>query len=80
MDVKSFHIARCFKKVTGFTVGEFTRRARIKEACGLLLDTDLPLAEVALETGFYDQAHLNNVFKREIRTTPLNFRKKSRAR
>jgi AraC-like DNA-binding protein len=38
-----------------------------------LLRRGLPVAEVALETGFYDQAHLTRVFKRCVGVPPRRF-------
>lgn len=42
----------------------------------LLADPDLPLVEVALDSGFYDQSHLTNVFKRHTGLTPATFRRR----
>ena len=36
--------------------------------------SDLPLASIALEGGFSDQAHLTRVFHAEVGTTPAAFR------
>ncbi|NIF18852.1 AraC family transcriptional regulator [Pantoea sp. Cy-639] len=41
-------------------------RARLRAGC--------PIAEVALEAGFADQAHLQRAFKRHLATTPGHYR------
>lgn len=69
-------IARAFKRATGLTVGEYLRKSRVREAGRLLRETSLPIAEVAVEAGFYDQAHLSRVFKKETNLTPLAFRRR----
>lgn len=37
--------------------------------------SDTPLTDVAVETGFSDQAHFTRVFRKHIGTTPANWRK-----
>ena len=43
-----------------------------------LLDTERPVADIALETGFTDQSHLTRVFRRSLRETPAAFRRRFR--
>jgi len=40
----------------------------------VLAETDLPLAEVALEAGYFDQSHLTNILKRATGHTPAAYR------
>ncbi|MHA1544198.1 MAG: helix-turn-helix domain-containing protein [Alphaproteobacteria bacterium] len=79
LSVQKSVIARSFKRATGYSIGEYLRKLKIKEASRLLQETDLPICQVALKVGFCDQAHMNRVFKRETQTTPLNYRKRFRA-
>jgi AraC-like DNA-binding protein len=65
-----------FKSETGLSVTDYTLRLRVLEARRLLLKSDLPIAEIAMETGFYDQSHLTRHFRRFEKTTPDRFRKK----
>jgi transcriptional regulator GlxA family with amidase domain len=44
----------------------------------LLLDTERPVAEIALETGFSDQSHLTRVFRRALGETPAALRRRFR--
>ena len=46
----------------------------------LMLETDDSLSEIALATGFSDQAHFSNRFRRAAGTTPAQWRKAHRAR
>jgi transcriptional regulator GlxA family with amidase domain len=41
----------------------------------LLATTDLPIASVALQTGFYDQSHLNKQFMKTKGSTPAQYRR-----
>ncbi|HBM56940.1 MAG TPA: AraC family transcriptional regulator, partial [Acidimicrobiaceae bacterium] len=47
---------------------------RVDRAAGLLVDTDRPIAEIAAECGFSDQANLTRQFGRLIGETPARFR------
>lgn len=50
------HFARLFKLSTGVTAMSFVEQCRVRRAQTLIHDRDLPLVEVALITGFSDQA------------------------
>jgi|SRR5436853_4273359 AraC-like DNA-binding protein len=67
-----FYLVRAFRKEVGLPPHEFLTQVRIRRAMKLLL-RGLPIAEVALETGFVDQSHLTNRFKRLVGTTPKQF-------
>jgi AraC family transcriptional regulator len=49
-------------------------RLRSEQAQRLLKETDLPLAQIALECGFANQSHLTLVFKRLFGVTPRAYR------
>lgn len=69
----SFH--QRFKTSVQTTPYRYVMRARIHRAKHLILQTNLPLAEVAISCGFSDQAHLTNVFRRAVGVTPAAFRR-----
>ncbi len=62
----------------GRTIYEELTRAHVERARSLLAETDLPLAEVAAESGFADQQMLSVVFKKATRSTPGAFRRARR--
>jgi AraC family transcriptional regulator len=62
----------------GESYGEMVRRLRLDRARRLLSETELPLAEVALESGYCDQSHLTRTFRAELETTPAAFRRSRR--
>lgn len=72
-NVSRFHFTRLFKRSTGMTASSFIERCRIRRAQSLILDTDLPLADVALMTGFADQSHFTRRFHRHVGCTPAAF-------
>jgi AraC family transcriptional regulator len=65
-----FQFARMFKATTGLPPHQYVLRLRVERACRLLRQGGLGLAEVAIAAGFHDQAHLTNVFRKTLGTTP----------
>jgi len=72
--VHSVHLARTFKKHYRESIGEYVRELRIESARRDICHTDLPLADIAVKSGFYDQGHLSRVFKRFTGMSPSKYR------
>lgn len=68
------HLSRVFRKHLGCTVGEYLRQLRIERASHLMLNTNLSLSDLALDSGFADQSHFSRSFKASIGMTPLEYR------
>lgn len=64
----AFHEA--FRRGTGRSPSAWLRDLRLEKAASLLRETALPIAEIALRTGFSDQAALTRAMKRETGLTP----------
>ena len=69
-----FYLIRSFRQRMGLPPHSYQRQVRLRHA-KQALKTDKPLADIALETGFYDQSHLNRVFKQTFATTPGQYRR-----
>ena len=69
-----YHFARLFQQTTGESPHQFVLRERIEKAQRLLRETDVTLANIALEVGFANQSHFNRVFKRYLGLTPHAYR------
>ncbi len=69
------HLARAFKRWLGRTPGGYLRERRLEEAARLLATTDREIVDIALDLGFYDQAHFTRVFRRPHGLTPARFRR-----
>jgi AraC family transcriptional regulator len=69
-----YHFVRLFRQTTGESPHQFVQQQRIERAKHLLRETDVPLAHVALESGFANQSHLTRVFKRHLNLTPRVYR------
>jgi AraC-like DNA-binding protein len=68
-------LERIFQTVFGMSPRKYITKLRIRVAVRLLLETNLPLDHIALETGFCDQSALTYYFRRELGVTPYKFRK-----
>jgi AraC family transcriptional regulator len=74
-DLSVSYFARAFKSSFGYSPHEFLMRRRMERAQGLMLRTDAPLAQIALECGFADQAHLSRLFLRLTGERPATWRR-----
>jgi AraC family transcriptional regulator len=79
-DVHPVHLAQTFRRVYSSTIGEYIRSLRVRRAADELARTDRPIAMIAISYGFYDQSHLNRVFKKHMKLTPAQYRARSRGR
>lgn len=70
-----------FCKIFKFVVGESFHRAlnrqRIKSACGLLSETDMPISAIAEEVGFCEAKTFCRVFGEIMGMTPREYRRNS---
>lgn len=54
---------------------DYVCKRRVRKAMDLMIGTDNPLSEIALDCGFADQPHLSRVFKRVTNQTPAAWRR-----
>jgi AraC family transcriptional regulator len=64
------YLVNAFRKRHGCSMGQYRRRRRVALAIRQIWNTESPLSEIALETGFYDQSHCSNEIRRQLRLTP----------
>jgi len=73
-------LQRRFRAQLGRTVHQAILEVRIRRACQLLRETDLPIAEVAEQAGFRHQEYLGAVLKKRLGKTPAQIRRESEIR
>ncbi len=71
--VSPAQLARSFSEAFGIAPHAYVLGRRLEAARDRVLGGQ-PLADVAAEVGFYDQAHLTRHFKRYLGTSPSRFR------
>lgn len=77
--VHPVYLGRAFREAYGCAPGEYLRRLRVERAQRALAG-DGGIADVALDSGFCDQSHLNRVFKKQTGLTPGHYRRLVAAR
>ncbi len=73
------HLAREFRKHHRCSVGQYMRKLRIESASRKLVESELPLAAIAVEVGFANQAHFSRIFKLVTGISPARYRAVSSA-
>ena len=71
------YIGKMFKKLSGISFSDYMLNSRISKAKTLLRQTDVPLAVIAEETGFYDACHFARSFRHLTGMSPSEFRKRA---
>ncbi|GAB3925763.1 helix-turn-helix domain-containing protein [Larkinella terrae] len=66
---------RFFKALTQRTFSEFLNEIRIGFACQLLQQSDLPVTQIAYESGFGNVSYFNRSFKKNRSMTPKEYRR-----
>jgi AraC family transcriptional regulator len=69
------HFSRAFKEVTGQSPHQFVVARRLERARRMLADTQTPIANIAMECGFADQAHFSRQFSQVFSVSPSKFRR-----
>jgi AraC-like DNA-binding protein len=69
------HFSHFFRSRTGMTPAHFATGVRVQQAARMLLDTHLPLKQIADACGFADANHLCKVFRRFQHLSPASYRR-----
>jgi len=76
--LSEFHFARLFKQITGVTPHNYLANLRLERARKLLLETALPISEIAAMVGYQSQSHFTRVFRSVTGVAPRAFRNAGR--
>lgn len=74
LGVSLYKLQQGFKNITGNTVYEYIKRAKIEKAKQLLIDTDMSIIDIANELGYDNPSKFSSVFKSYNNITPLKYR------
>jgi AraC-like DNA-binding protein len=67
--------SRYFRQRTTLSFTEFLNRLRVCHSCGLLTSSDLPVTEVAMQSGYSNLSYFNRQFRRLTGRAPREFRR-----
>ena len=73
-DLSPSYFVSLFRQSTGQPPHKYILNQRVSKAKNLLVKTNKPIADIALETGFSDQSHLTRIMRRDTGMTPKIFR------
>jgi AraC family transcriptional regulator len=69
------HLNRLFRRHSGASTADYVRRVRVERAVRDLVETGLPLSEIAVKHGFYDQSHFTRSVLRYRGRSPGSYRR-----
>jgi transcriptional regulator GlxA family with amidase domain len=78
-DVSEAHFARSFKEAFGVPPHRYLLTRRIERATALLRDTDLPVTEIAFQTGWSSLGTFGRTFRDVTGESPGEFRARDKA-
>jgi AraC-like DNA-binding protein/quercetin dioxygenase-like cupin family protein len=78
IDLSKEQFCRIFKKYFNKTPIDYLMHYRISRAADLLIHSDLPIIDIAFETGFESANYFTIAFKNITKTTPREFRNSHR--
>jgi AraC-like DNA-binding protein len=77
VNMSASHFTRQFKLATDLAPHQYIMQKRIEAAKKLLSETEIPIAQIALEIGFQSQSRFTTLFGQLTGTTPRVYRAKN---
>jgi AraC family transcriptional regulator len=75
LGVHPVYFARAFRDQFRCTPGEYRMRCRLRDALADMHKVNVPLSEIALNAGFFDQSHFSTAFRKHFGMPPQAYRK-----
>ena len=69
-----YQLGKRIREIFKITVGQFIQKVRMENAMRFLQETDMPIAQIALECGYADQSAFTRQFRLVARVTPSECR------
>lgn len=74
MGISRTHLHRKMKEIMGITASDFIRNVKLRQACELLKNDDIDIAQIAYAVGFSNSAHFATTFKKHYGVSPSDYR------
>ena len=68
------YLSKCFHQIFNMSFTELLNSYRLDEAAAMLVETDMDITQVALESGFQSIRSFNDFFKTQLGMTPSKYR------
>ena len=75
MGASVFHLARTFRRRTGFSLHAYRNQLRVRTALEHLASPGTDLVALALDLGFSSHSHFTETFRRGFGVTPSEARR-----
>jgi AraC family transcriptional regulator len=69
------HFLRIFEEATGYTPHQYLLLLRMRRAKELIRKTSMPLVDIAEHTGFSNQSHMSQIFRKHFGSVPSQIRR-----
>lgn len=69
------YLSRTFKNIVGISYNNYVNHYRLSHACYLMRNTDYPIIQCALESGYESVRSFNRNFKKHLGMSPKEYRK-----
>lgn len=71
--ISPFHLSHLFSREEGFSLRSYIAKVRLREAKKLLLETSLPISEIANRVGYSDPRYFTRLFRKITGLAPSKF-------
>ncbi|WP_054738957.1 helix-turn-helix transcriptional regulator [Cellulosilyticum ruminicola] len=78
LGINKSYFCTIFKQVMKQSFCTYIQNFRLEKSKGLLINTDDSILNIALNTGFNSSSYFNNIFKKNVGQTPLEYRQSHR--
>ena len=75
-NMSSYYLSKIFKKETGMNFVTYLTERKIELARDMLLNTDIPIINIALDLSYHEPNYFSKVFKKSTGLTPTEYRRK----
>ncbi len=77
-NMSSYYLSKIFKKETGVNFVTYLTDRKIELAKDMLVYTDIPIINIALELSYHEPNYFSKVFKKSTGVTPTEYRKQKK--
>lgn len=70
------HLSRLFHQHLQTSLQDYLIQIRLNKARALLLDSELPIHEIAIQVGYQNELNLLRAFRTKLKLFPSEYRKK----
>lgn len=75
VDMNASYLSSIFKKETGMTYSDYLTHYRVEHASRLLVETNLSVNEIAVQSGYQDARYFSKQFLKQVGLKPSEYRK-----